>query len=90
MSHMEIAVMRMRYKGSYTVEAAWLMGLLLSLTCFAMLLGYKVYHNTIAYMAVPVEELEAAEEFRKGERLRKWTEDRKGRNEDGTTIQEKP
>jgi hypothetical protein len=51
-------------KGSYTVEAAWVMGIALSLLCAGMLLGYQVFYQTIAYVTTAEDEINAVTLFR--------------------------
>ena len=82
--------MKAYYKGSYTVEAAWLTAILLSITCFAILFGYQTYRRTLEGIARPPEQIEAAQMFRSGERLRQLAEKEKGEDTNGASVQEEP
>lgn len=55
----------MYLKASYTVEAAFIMGICLLVIMVCLILGFTIYHETIEYMdATVVEDFDIVERFR--------------------------
>lgn len=61
--------MKKQEQGSYTLEAAWIMSIVLSVLCAGILLGYHIFHQELSYIREPAEELDAADLFRQRELL---------------------
>ena len=64
----------MTAQGSYTVEAAWIMTISLSIVCASILLGYEVYREVITYAKGSVRQVDPVTLFRAGALLQDWKE----------------
>ncbi len=54
----------MRLRGSYTVEASWIMVISLSILCAAILFGFRIFKYSISYARENVIDVEYVTMFR--------------------------
>lgn len=50
-------------KGSYTVEASWIMSITLCILCATILVAFQVYREVIADVIAPITEIDAVALF---------------------------
>ena len=54
-------------KASYTVEASWIMAIIMSILCSAILLSFHIYYETLRSIMDAGKEVDAVKLFQSGE-----------------------
>lgn len=56
-------------KASYTVEASWIMAIIMSILCAAIVLSFQIYHATIQDILSTKKEVDSVMLFRSGQMI---------------------